>query len=189
MFTFSMKAMMEKKGFILSKFKEGDEEAFDAFFNLYHSSFVFFACRYVIKKEVAEDIVADSFVKLWGMREKLSSENELKNYMYKIVYNGSLRWLERQKTQSKVYKLYTLKDPQSDNSYFENLVRSETIRRVHETMHKLPKECKKVFIKLYVEGKSVKETAEELDVAVSTVKNQKARGVKLLRERLVSPST
>jgi DNA-directed RNA polymerase specialized sigma24 family protein len=43
-----------------------------------------------------------------------------------------------------------------------------------------------VFVKLFVEGKSVVEAAAELNVAVSTVKNQKARGIKLLRMRLSS---
>jgi RNA polymerase sigma-70 factor (ECF subfamily) len=188
MFTFIMKATMENKGFIVTDFKAGREEAFDIFFHSYYRAFVFFSCKLVNERDIAEDIVAESFIRLWDRREKLNSENELKNYMYRIVYNASLRWLERQKTQSKVYKLYTLNNPQSDNGFFENVVKSETIRRVLEAMNKLPNECRMVFVKLYVEGKSVKETAEELEVAVSTVKNQKARGVKLLRERLASSS-
>jgi RNA polymerase sigma-70 factor (ECF subfamily) len=48
-------------------------------------------------------------------------------------------------------------------------------------MEELPSECHKVFMKLFVEGKSVVEAAAELKVAVSTVKNQKARGIKILR--------
>jgi len=53
-------------------------------------------------------------------------------------------------------------------------------------MEELPSECRMVFMKLFVEGKSVVEAAAELNVVVSTVKNQKARGIKLLRMRLTS---
>jgi len=69
---------------------------------------------------------------------------------------------------------------------FENIIKAETLRRVKEAMEELPSECRKVFMKLFVEGKSVVEAAAELNVAVSTVKNQKARGIKLLKMKLTS---
>jgi DNA-binding NarL/FixJ family response regulator len=37
---------------------------------------------------------------------------------------------------------------------------------------------------LYVQGKPVKEIAEELELSVSTVKSHKAKALKLLREQL-----
>jgi DNA-binding CsgD family transcriptional regulator len=43
-----------------------------------------------------------------------------------------------------------------------------------------------VFTKLFIEGKSVSETAQEMNIAISTVKNQKARGIKLLKPKLSS---
>jgi len=68
----------------------------------------------------------------------------------------------------------------------ENMIRAETLRRVYEAMEGLPAECRKVFLKLFVEGKTVAETAAELNVAVSTVKSQKERGIRLLKMRLTS---
>jgi DNA-directed RNA polymerase specialized sigma24 family protein len=38
---------------------------------------------------------------------------------------------------------------------------------------------------LYIEGKSIKETAEELQVSASTVKTQKKRGLDALRKKIV----
>jgi len=165
-------------------FQKDEEKAFEEFFKEYSAAFIYFSCKFVRNMTIAEDIVVDSFVKLWEKRNQLSTEKELKNYMYKIVYNASLRWLERQRTKTKVYQIYNSEHPESDQSYFENVVRAETLRIVKEAMDKLPNECKKVFLKLFIEGKSIKETAGELDVAVSTVKNQKARGIKLLRAKL-----
>lgn len=47
----------------------------------------------------------------------------------------------------------------------------------------LPEGCRRVISKLYVEGKSVVESARELRLSASTVKTQKAAGVELAAER------
>jgi RNA polymerase sigma-70 factor (ECF subfamily) len=184
MFIFIIKQKWNMDHFKLLNFQKGDEGAFDDFFASSYRAFIFFSFRLVRESTVAEDIVVNSFVKLWDKRSQLKSEKELRNYMYKIIYNASLRWLERQKTKKKVYDSYSLHNPESENSYFDNIVHAETIRQVMQAMDELPSECKKVFKKLFVEGKSVNDAAEELQVAVSTIKNQKARGIKLLKAKL-----
>ena len=159
---------------------------FDSFFHSYYKAVYFFACKYVKDGAVAEDIVENSFIKLWEKREQMESEAGLRGYLYKTVYNGCLRWIENEGRREKVYKVYKISMDVDENGHIENMIKAETLRRVKEAMEELPSECRKVFMKLFVEGKSVVETAAELNVAVSTVKNQKARGIKLLRMRLTS---
>jgi RNA polymerase sigma-70 factor (family 1) len=173
---------------LVLRFRKGDTTAFDIIFERYYKAMFFFANKIVKDDLVAEDICTDSFVKLWEKRDLFVAEPELRNYLYKMVYNFSLKWIERERTKDKVYSIYTKNSTGFEKDIFENLVKAETFRQLNEAIEKLPSECKKVFVKLYVEGKSVSETAEELNVAVSTVKNQKARGVKLLKEKLASSS-
>jgi RNA polymerase sigma factor (sigma-70 family) len=71
-----------------------------------------------------------------------------------------------------------------EKNFSENIVTAETLRQLKEAMDQLPAQCKKIFFKLYIERKSVAETSEELQLTVSTINNQKARGIKLLRIRL-----
>ena len=77
-----------------------------------------------------------------------------------------------------------LRSDDEEKDCTENIIRAETLRQVKEAMEQLPAQCKKVFYKLYIEGKTVAETANELHLTVSTIKNQKARGIKLLKLRL-----
>ena len=161
-----------------------DAKAFDQFFYKYYKAVRLFAYKYVMDDSVAEDITEEGFINLWKKREKINDENGLKNYLYKIVYNGCLRWVERQQTKKKVYELHILNNSAPEKSFIEKMIQTETLRLVREAVHELPKECKKVFMKLYVEGKTVNETAKELNVTISTIKNQKARGIKLLRTKL-----
>jgi RNA polymerase sigma-70 factor (ECF subfamily) len=170
----------------LASFRAREEAGFNYFFNTYYKAVYFFACKYVKDSEAAEDIVESSFIKLWEKREQMESETGLRGYLYKTVYHGCLRWLEREKRKDEVYKVYKVSNVFEEDGHIENMIRAETLRRVKEAMEELPSECRKVFMKLFVEGKSIAEAAAELKVAVSTVKNQKARGIKILRMRFTS---
>jgi RNA polymerase sigma-70 factor (ECF subfamily) len=167
-------------------FQSGEEKAFDFFFRQYYAVLCFYATRYVKDIAAAEDIISEAFIQLWKNREKIATESHLKNYLYKTVYHGCLRWLENEERKASHDKAFAVVAETQENDLTENIIRAETLRQVNEAMDQLPAQCKKVFFKLYIEGKSVNETAEELELTVSTIKNQKARGIKLLRFRLSS---
>lgn len=168
----------------LNSFRNGKEEGFAYYFQLYHQAVCYFARRYVQDAAVAEDLVEDAFINVWNKREQLDSECGLKNYLYKTVYHACLRWLERRQTRDNGLAQLALLSEQEEPDCCEMIIKAETLRLLREAMERLPEQCRQVFLKLYVEGKTVQETAVELRVTESTVYNQKARGVKLLRGRL-----
>jgi len=171
---------------LLFAFRDGEEVGFNYFFNTYYKAIYFFACKYVKDSAAAEDIVENSFIKLWEKRERMESETGMRGYLYKTVYHGCLRWISRESGVRSREKEYVMMNDSFEQDCLENMIKAETLRRVKEAMEELPSECRKVFMKLFVEGKSVAEAAEELKVAVSTVKSQKARGIRLLRMKLTS---
>jgi RNA polymerase sigma-70 factor (ECF subfamily) len=65
-----------------------------------------------------------------------------------------------------------------------DIIRAEFYGELYRAIHTLPPECRKIFTMLYIEGKTVRETAEELGLALSTVKTQKARGLAALKKKL-----
>jgi len=67
---------------------------------------------------------------------------------------------------------------------FNSLVTAEISGELLNAINTLPVECSKVFRLIYIEGKSIKETAETLQISPSTVKTQKARGLAALRKKL-----
>jgi RNA polymerase sigma-70 factor (ECF subfamily) len=168
----------------LKLFRKGNEEGFNYFFNTLYKPLHFFAIGYTQDKETAEDIIEDSFIKLWNKREIFETESGLKSYLYKTVHNACLRWLWQKQNRSRHNISYAKETTTTEHSYFENTVKAETINQLHQAIGQLPAQCKKVFTKLYIEGKSVSETAQEMDLTISTVKNQKARGIKLLKPKL-----
>lgn len=176
---------MEKQhaSLLFASFQKGEEQGFTHYFRLYYSSLCFFAQRYVPSVPVAEDIVTDAYLRVWEKRNAIEHSAAIKNYLYKSVYHGCLNWI----ASEQVRKRHALQCPPADaddNLYFTRIVQAEVLAALHAAIDSLPTECRKVFTKLYIEGKSVRETAGELEVAISTVKAQKARGLRLLRLRL-----
>jgi RNA polymerase sigma-70 factor (ECF subfamily) len=170
----------------INAFKEGREEGFTYFFNLLYKPLCFFARGYTNDMQEAEDIVGDSLIKLWAKREIFENEQGIKNYLYRSVYNACLRSIENQERYKKHHDKYKFQQNASEQACINNIIKAETISLVHKAINQLPAQCQKVFTKLYIEGKSITETAQEMDLTISTIKNQKARGLKLLKPKLTN---
>ena len=71
-----------------------------------------------------------------------------------------------------------------DDAILEDMIRKELLRDVYTTIRELPRQCKKIISMLYREGKGFREIAQEMDLSISTIKNQKERGIVLVRKKL-----
>lgn len=172
----------------IQAFQNGDEKGFTYFFRQVYPGLCVFAQRYVPDITIAEDVVSESFLKVWDKHEGFTNATALRSYLYRTAYHGCLRWLEKEKRREKVEVKVKeeVEEMAEEENYLVHIIRTETIRELYAAMNTLPKECKRVFDLLYVEGKSVREAAEELAVSISTVKAQKARGLQLLRLKINS---
>ena len=63
-------------------------------------------------------------------------------------------------------------------------IENEVIEEIFHTIERLPEECKKVFKLSYIEGLEVNRVAEILDISENTVKTQRLRARKFLKENL-----
>jgi len=51
-------------------------------------------------------------------------------------------------------------------------------------LNTLPPKCRQIFKMLYVQGKSYEEISQELNLSINNIRNQKARGLMLLKQRI-----
>ena len=168
-------------------FQRGEEKGFAWFFRNLYPPLCLFAHKLTSNQPVSEEIASAAFLKIWQRHRQFSSPESIRAYLYQIVRNDALKWLKKGQQEATAFEevsyLCTLEKQQDQ---FQQLVTAETIRQLYTTMEALPTECSKVFHMLYVEGKSVKETAEELHLSLSTVKTQKKRGLEFMRKQLAS---
>jgi RNA polymerase sigma factor (sigma-70 family) len=63
---------------------------------------------------------------------------------------------------------------------------TENLHLLHKAIEELPPRCKQIFQLLYIQGKKTEEVAKEMSISPDTVRAQKARGLNLLRPKLLS---
>ena len=63
------------------------------------------------------------------------------------------------------------------------MVRAETLRHLYSSIQQLPSQCAKIVQMYYDEGKDYKTIANELKLSINTVRNQRRRGVEMLKKK------
>ena len=165
-------------------FQKGEEQGFNYFFGQLYEPLVHFAFTIVNDKSEAEDIVEDSFVKFWQSRKEIEKARAVKSYLYTIVRNACLDAINRKK-YARSYALHIERSPgRFTPDVQQKIIISESMHQVYLALKTLPPKCRQVFRMIYVQGKPVKEIAEELELSICTVKAHKAKALKLLRKQL-----
>ena len=167
-----------------AKYHLTSEENFIAFYNQWYTSLCYFASRYIGDPLLAEDLVSEVALKVWEKRGEIKNEAALKSYFYTSLRNACIDHLAKEKTSEKRKERYARSLATEEAPFTEDIIRTETLRHLEGAIDSLPAQCRTVFIKLFTEGKTLSEAAEEMGLSIFTVKAQRQRGIKLLRERL-----
>jgi RNA polymerase sigma-70 factor (ECF subfamily) len=169
-------------------FTEGDEKALSYFFNEFHPALSLFANKFLDDRMLAEEVASNAFVKAWKFHWKVDSYASIRAYLYQIVRNECTDIL-RLKNRKMVLPKETFPEVVCQDVIFDNLVRSEVSRMIHSALKKLSPDTQQVLTMHYLDGKSLKEIASELNIPHSTIRTQKARGIKNLQKILLPTRT
>lgn len=164
-------------------FQRGEEKGFTYFFNTYYKALSFYAWRMVQDRERAEEIAGDAFIKIWERYETFSNPRVIKSWLYTTVRHACLDWIRQRKSLTRQADGYAeLIDNDVEASIFHDIVRAEVLRELHAAIQKLPPQCSLVFRLLYIQGKSLQQVADEMGLSIHTIKNQRARGLDMLKK-------
>lgn len=151
-------------------------------FRYYYSGLVVFAMRYVGKQEVAEELVQDVFFKLWSEREHIHIHTSVRDFLFSSVRNKCLDHLKHRKVVGKY--IQSEKDQPKKTENYDLFIEQELREIIKDTIDKLPRECRKVFVLSRIRNNTNKEIAAKLGISVKTVENQISKALKIFREVL-----
>lgn len=170
---------------IISGFHKGNSRAFDLLFDMFFPALCYFANKLIDERQEAEDIVLDTFQKLWARREHFESMPNVKAFLYITVRNTCLNYLRHRDTQRRRTREMLKGLPERfEEDAEQHRIRAEVLRNIYNEIEKLPTKCREVFELSYFEDLKTHEVAERLHITESTVRNQKARALQLLRQAL-----
>ena len=178
--------MMEKAPYhFIDQLNQRDEHAFHAMFKQFYPSIVTFANKLVQDNNLAQEICSDSFIKLYQSKEIFAGLENVKAYLFTITRNGCYDAIKKIKFHTQVQKrLLQVLETDNRNFVAEQEIQSELVELVYLSIEKLPGRCRRIF-KMIFKGMSAEEIALALNISISTVRNQKARGLKLLKKAIL----
>jgi len=157
---------------------------FSLLFNDLYKSLCLYVFNYTHDEQASEDIVAEVFTALWENYHSIRNASAMRAWLYQVSRNKSLNWLRSRQLGQKKEADFSAQQSEITGDISASIIHAEAVAELHTLIYKLPAQCSRIFTKLYIEGKNLKETAAELQLSVNTVKSQKNRGLQLLRLKL-----
>jgi RNA polymerase sigma-70 factor (ECF subfamily) len=140
--------------------------------------------RYSKSTLEAEDILQESFVKIFQSIKDFRQEAKLETWITRIMVNTALN------SQRKKLYLYPMVDVEEINLPTDEVSLSGIhFSQLLEMIQSLPQGCRIVFNMFAIEGFSHKEIAEMLGISEGTSKSQYARARSLLQSKLLKESS
>lgn len=166
----------------IAEFKQGDTKAFEAIYAAHYGPLYYFVKRIINERPEAEDIVAETFVKLWNLRANFETPNNIKAFLFITARNACLDYLrmaQRQNTHQQAFQYISLQD--AEFTVVHDDIKADLLGQVYTEIENLPPKCRQVFKLAYMDGLKNEEIARLLSLSYQTVKNQKLRASKILR--------
>jgi len=161
----------------------GKEQSFDYFFRQHYTGLCFFAVSIIHNEEDAKDIVQDCFIKLWDDDSIIEKANSIKSFLYTMVHNRCVDYIRKQKVRTKAAT--HLLNNQENLEYFDELAFTEMMREIMSAVEELPANMRNILKAYFFEEKKHREIAEALSTSPNAVQLQKAKAIKLLKQKLL----
>lgn len=135
--------------------------------------------------EDANDVSQNTFIRVYRSIDKFEGKSSLLTWIYRIAYNESLRFLEREKKKRhqsveevSSYQMGKL----MESEYFDGDQLHERLLKIVEN---LSEKQRRVFQMKYFDDLSFREISEILDVSESTLKSSYYAAVKVIEEKIL----
>lgn len=169
--------------FIL-QLKEGNSNAFNHIFKEYNQRLYYFSLGYLKSEKDAEEIVQETFLKLWERRSFLDPELSFHAYLFKIAFNFIQKRLIKK-----------VKDEKLNNDLADELINFDDhtsnllnyhflLDHINSLIAKLPPRQKKILELRKLNGYTSAEISEMLNLSIKTVEAHLTAALKFLKERL-----
>jgi len=169
---------------LIKAFKEGNPKAFDTLFHKHHKRLYAFLFHVLNSKEDTEEIVQETFIKIWEKREEFLEGYPFEPFLFKIAKNAFLK-LNRRKINHQLFEEYpSLLFEISSRNTDDHIIFKETADIVNLIVNDLPPKRKEIFLLRRIEGYTRQEVANQLGISVITVDSQLLKANKHLKDGL-----
>lgn len=165
---------------LFSRIQNGDKAAFALLYDQYAGALFGVVSKIVRSEEAAQDVLQDSFVKIWKHAASYQPEKgSCFTWMLNIARNTAIDHLRKEK-RAHSSEIQTL-DSGVDIPAADQTLNVQTIG-VKDLVHQLPVEQRLMVEYIYYGGYTQQEVADELGIPLGTVKTRVRTAVNALRK-------
>ncbi len=176
---------------LMVRVRGGDLAAFEALYARYRRPLLHFFHRLCWDRSFAEDLVQDTFFRLWKGRRRYRPTGKFTTYLFQIAKN---HWLnEREKKARRISPLSLEASGRGESNGLRDTVRApgrgpvgraldrELGEKIAAATEALSEKLRLVFVLGQIDGMRYADIAEILEIPVGTVKSRMAHAEKALR--------
>ncbi|MFA6275784.1 MAG: RNA polymerase sigma-70 factor [Pedobacter sp.] len=167
---------------LIELLKQDDQQALSALYYTHVKKLKYFIQRTAQSPFLAEDIVHDTFIKIWENRLEIDSTKPFKPYLFTIAKRNLLNMLKRAQHETSIMSEIRKYSKDEENTTELQLDYNESNSLISEAINSLSGQCKEVFVRCKIQGLTYKQAAEELGITESTVNKHMNRALTLMRE-------
>ena len=166
--------------------RRGSIEDFNLLYSIYADSLYSFSLKLLKSRSEAQDIVQDTFLKIWIKRAELSTEFSFKAYLYTIAKNKILTSFRQRVNEITIeeFREYAGENAISDIDVEQHVINKDIKYNLYSSIAKLPPLQAKIFIMKSEEDLSTQEIATLLGIPHQTIKNNLSKAMKSMRDEL-----
>ena len=179
---------------LVDRIKNKDHRALELLYDKYRSTIFGLVYSIVQRREEAEDLLQDLFVKIW---EKADTYNESKGTVYSWLTTMS-RNKAIDRLRSKRYKTAKLEDTdhnqlyacieEDDKNPLEEMMINEQTEHIRNALVRIPRDQREAISIAYMQEMSHSEISEMLNIPLGTVKFRIRQGKMRLKRILQNPA-
>jgi RNA polymerase sigma-70 factor, ECF subfamily len=177
---------------LIAKFQDGNEGAYTQLVERYKERLFNFIYRFLYDIDKAEDILQDTFIKLYTHKHSYREIAKFSTWLYTIAGNlakTELRKLKRRKTYSvsdlsRYDQEFIIKSPDGSAEVDAEAITVE--KKIQYALNQLPKDFKTIIILRDIQELSYEDISRIVDVPIGTVKSRINRGRLKLQKLLTN---
>lgn len=165
--------------------QDADRDAACELLEICHPDLFAYLRRLCGSRQDAEDLTQQTFLKVWSSLDRFGGRSTFSTWLYTIAHNTYVDWRRMSARGAQDYP-----DPWWDECVDANpgpYVRAadrQTAQRLYAAVDRLDEEQRHVVHLHYYQQLSIRQTAQVLNVAASTVKNRLHEALRILKATL-----
>ena len=154
---------------LAARLRNNDIDAFNTLYWEYHAALYANALKLIKDPVVAEDIVQEVFVTLWGKRHAIDPEQDIAGWLFVVSHHKTLDQLKQKIRHALVQKKLSVAG-EYQSVIVNTDIKEEQLSTIEQAVDQLSPQKRKVFELCKVQGITYKKAAEEMHISQYTVK-------------------